>query len=122
MVWNSALQRFILMHDPGVVAQFSATPWGLWSDTVTVFAKDDAWGRKLIHHPGADQIVRSQIQTYEANGNPADLSNDVAGVPYAPNLLDKFTQNADGSVTVYYTLSTWNPYEAFLMSSTFTLR
>jgi hypothetical protein len=42
------------------------------------------------------------------------------GVPYSPNVLDRVTFNADGSVTVYYTLSTWSPYQVFLMSSTFT--
>ena len=33
-------------------------------------------------------------------------------------LIDTYTQNPDGSVTLYYTLSTWNPYQVFLMSST----
>jgi hypothetical protein len=121
VVWNSALQRFILMHDPGIVAQFSPAPWGPWSSPVTLFTRNDNWGMKLLHHPGQDQIVRSSIAIYDTSGNAVDLMNDVAGVPYSPNLLDKFTQNGDGSVTVYFTMSTWNPYEAFLMSSTFTL-
>jgi hypothetical protein len=119
VVWNSALQHFILLHDPGVVAQFSATPWGPWSNPVTLFTKDDTWGRKLLHHAGLDPIVRSLIPTFDASGNPVDIMNDAVGVPYSPNLLDKFTQNGDGSVTVYFTMSTWNPYQAFLMSSTF---
>ena len=116
VVWNSALQRFVLMYtNAGVLAQFSPAPWGPWTDPVLVFSDNDFWGSKIMHHQG-DQIVRSLVTVYEASGNPVNYGTDL-GVSYSPNLLDQFTQNADGSVSVYYTLSTWNPYETFLMSS-----
>ena len=47
------------------------------------------------------------------------MRDEERGVPYGPNVLDRYTVNADGSVTLYYTLSTWNPYQVFLVSSTF---
>ncbi|HSR07854.1 MAG TPA: DUF4185 domain-containing protein [Bryobacteraceae bacterium] len=120
--WNDALHRFVLMYNnAGAQTQFSATPWGPWSDPVTIFSGNDYWGSRLIHHSGQDPIVRSLIPLVDSSGNPVDISNTVAGAPYSPNLLDQFTQNSDGSVTLYYTLSTWNPYEVFLMKSTFTL-
>jgi len=120
VVWNSALQRFILMHNEsgGIQAQFAVAPWGPWTDPIVIFQHDDAWGSKLLHHQG-DQIVRSLNTVYDSTGIPVNYGTD-PGALYSPNLLDKFTQNADGSVTVYYTVSTWNPYEVFLVSSTFT--
>jgi hypothetical protein len=123
VVWNSALRRFVLMRtgSASVQAQFSTTPWGPWSDPVNVLSKTDAWVNKLLHHPGADPLVQSLITIYDRNGNPVALPDSETGVPYSPSLLDNFTQNADGSVTLYYTLSTWNPYQVFLMSSTFVI-
>ncbi|HYL34531.1 MAG TPA: DUF4185 domain-containing protein [Bryobacteraceae bacterium] len=120
VVWNSALQRFILMYNQsrGIQARFATAPWGPWTDPIPVFSDDDYWGSKLLHSDG-DQIGRSLITVYDASGKPVDYGSD-PGVTYSPNLLDRFTQSADGSVTVYYTLSTWNPYEILLMSSTFT--
>jgi uncharacterized protein (TIGR03437 family) len=121
VVWNSVLRRFALLRtaSPGVIqAQFSAAPWGPWSDPATIFSRGDSWGIKLLHHPGLDQIVQSVVPIYNRDGTTADLLSD-PGVPYGPHLLDKSTQNADGSLTIYYLLSTWNPYQVFLMSSTF---
>jgi hypothetical protein len=123
VVWNSALRRFVLMRTASgnVQAQFSTSPWGPWSDPVTVFNRNDTWGTKLLHHPGVDPLVQSLIPVYDRNGNQVALPDSDTGVPYSPSLLQTFTQNADGSVTLYYTLSTWNPYQVFLMSSTFVI-
>ena len=118
--WNSALQRFVLMYDASgaILAQFSPTPWGPWTDPVTILSDNDTWGAKLLHHPG-DQIVRSLITVYDSPGNAHSYGTD-PGILYSPNLLDQFTPNADGSVTLYWTVSTWDPYVTFLMKSTFT--
>jgi hypothetical protein len=121
--WNSALKRFVLMHtsSAGIQARFSTAPWGPWSDGATVFSRNDAWGTKLLHHPGADQIVQSLIPIYDKNGVPIALPDGDTGTPYGPYLIGSPTVNADGSVTLYYLLSTWNPYQVFLMSSTFAI-
>jgi hypothetical protein len=121
VVWNSALRRFVLLRTAGgrVLAQFSTAPWGPWTTPLAVFARTDEWGTKLMHRPGLDAIVQSLIPIYNLDGSLRALPNEDPGVPYAPHILDRFTLNADGSVTVFYMLSTWNPYQVFLMSSTF---
>jgi hypothetical protein len=121
VVWNRALHRFVLLRTTGgrVVAQFAAAPWGPWSAPVTMLARNDEWLSKLLHRPGLDPIVHSLIPIYSNDGSPVEFPNGDPGVPYSPNIIDRFTQNPDGSVTVFYTLSTWNPYQVFLMSSTF---
>jgi hypothetical protein len=63
--------------------------------------------------------VQSLVPIYNRDGSRVELPDGDTGVPYGPNLIDKFTQNPDGTVTLYYTMSTWNPYQVFLMSSTF---
>lgn len=122
VAWNEALGRFVMMRGSQggrIVAQFSATPWGPWSDPLVVFSAADPWWRRLMHQPGEDQIVQSIEPIYLRDGSRVQMPDHERGTAYNPNLLPRFTRNADGSVTLYYTLSTWNPYQVFLMSSAF---
>lgn len=119
VVWNAGLHRFILMYG-NIVAQLSATPWGPWGEALVVLEPRSAWSTALIHHPGQDPIVRSTVPIRgPVSGEVLDISKDAEGVPYGPYLLDEYTSNPDGTVTVYFTMSTWNPYEVFLVSTTF---
>ena len=119
--WNEALGRFVMMRGQNgrIVAQFSAAPWGPWSDPIVVFSIADPWWNRLMHRPGEDSIVQSVEPIYSRDGTRATLPDEERGIAYNPNVLRRFTRNDDGSVTLYYTLSTWNPYQVFLMSSTF---
>ena len=122
VAWNEALGRFVMMRGSQggrIAAQFSATPWGPWSDPIVVFSAADPWWNRLMHRPGEDQMVQSLEPIYRRDGSRFPMPDDDRGTAYNPNLLHRFTRNVDGSVTVYYTLSTWNPYQVFLMSSTF---
>ncbi|MSO20529.1 MAG: DUF4185 domain-containing protein [Acidobacteria bacterium] len=117
--WISALQRFVMLRTTvGQISGLTATtPWGPWSPPVTLYTIRDTWSRKLSHHTG-DPIVRSLVPIYDRNGSPIDIGNGEGASVYGPYLLDQITQNPDGTVTLYYTLSLWNPYQAFLFSST----
>jgi uncharacterized protein (TIGR03437 family) len=120
VIWDGTLHRFVLMYG-NIAARAAAAPWGPWSSGVVVFDPQSAWAKKLIHHPGADMITRSVIPIFNpATGMQTDLNSSDTGVPYSPNLI-KSTQNADGSVALFFAMSTWNPYEVFLVSSNFTL-
>lgn len=121
VAWNPALRRFVLLRGGrgGIIAQFSSTPWGPWSAARTVFSPADKWWKRLMHRPGEDRMVQSLVPVYLRDGSQMAFPDGDTGVPYSPALLDESTVNADGSVTVYYTLSTWNPYQVLVMSSTF---
>jgi hypothetical protein len=119
VVWNKSLHRFVLMYG-NIITRFGATPWGPWGRPIPVFLPKSDWAQKLIHHPDGDPIARTVAPVYGPRlAKTLDLNKSEPGVPYGPFLLDRSTQNADGSVTVYYLMSTWNPYQVFLVSSTF---
>lgn len=120
VAWNAALGRFVLTRGTNgqMVAQFAVAPWGPWSDPVTVFSPADSWYAKLLHRPGQDQIVQSLVPIYARDGSTVAMPDSETGVPYGPHVIGS-TTNADDTVTLYYTLSTWNPYQVFLMRSTF---
>jgi hypothetical protein len=121
VAWNGALGRFVLMRNSAgrIVAQFSTTPWGPWSNPITLLGATDDWILRLAHRPGLDRIVQSLVPVYQRDGSKMEFPDDERGVPYSPGIIDSSTVNADGSVTIYYTLSMWNPYQTFLVSSTF---
>ena len=120
VVWNAALGSFVLTRGSNgrLLAQFADAPWGPWSDPVTVFSPADSWFAKLLHRPGQDRIVQSLVPVYARNGTVVAMPDSETGAPYGANVMGS-TTNADGTVTLYYTLSTWNPYQVFLMRSTF---
>ena len=118
--WNAELGRFVMMRGGTgrQVAQFATAPWGPWSTPVTLLDAGEDWINKIVHRPGADQIVDFTVPVYNRDGTLTTREEE-PGTPYSPNMLDLVTQNPDGSVTLYYTLSMWSPYQVFLMSSTF---
>jgi hypothetical protein len=122
VAWNAALGRFVLLRGATgrVVAQFAPAPWGPWSAPITIVSPADEWVTRLLHRPGSDRIVQSLVPIYNRDGTEITLPDGDRGVPYGPNLLERFTENVDdGTVTLYYTLSGWNPYQVLLVSTTF---
>lgn len=122
VLWNNTLRRFVLMWG-NVQAAYSATPWGPWTNTTLIFDPNSGWGTKLIHRSPGSPIARTSplVTIYKSDGTVANLNSGDTGFPYSPDQIDLPTVNSDGSVDIYYTMSTWNPYEAFLMKSTFTV-
>jgi hypothetical protein len=119
VVWNAAMHSFVLMYG-NILAATSPAPWGPWSAPIVVLGPNDNWETALIHHSGQDPIVRSTVPIHgPVNGQVLDISKDTRGVAYGPYLFNQSTTNSDGSVTVYFTMSTWNPYEVYLVSTTF---
>ena len=86
---------------------------------MVVLGPRSSWAEKLIHHPGQDPIVRSVVPIHGPAGRVLDITKEASGVPYGPYLINQSTTNSDGSVTVFFTMSTWSPYEVFLVSTTF---
>lgn len=116
VIWNPVLGQFVLMYG-NVIARCAPAPWGPWSEPVNVFPPDGPWAQKLVHQPGRDALTRTGMRVYRVKDNSPWEPEEARGIPYGPYLIDKSTQNADGSVTLYFTLSTWTPYEVFLVKT-----
>jgi hypothetical protein len=102
--WNPYLDRWIMLYS-GVSMRSSPLPWGNWSSKQTLFSPyaDDGYGY-FMHWPGHDNIT--------------DLARDNEwGGAYGPYIIDKFTRGNDESSTIYFTMSTWNPYTTVLMKA-----
>ena len=104
VAWNQYLERWIMLY-AGVAMRSSPLPWGNWSAKQELFNPftDDGYGY-FIHLPGHDNIT-----------NP--LREDEIGGTYGPYIIDKFITGNEQTSTIYFTLSTWNPYTTVLMQA-----
>ncbi len=85
--------------------RWSKRPYGPWSNGAIAFSVDDGLG-KFMHLPNADH-------TQESFG--ADRSADLAGM-YGPYQIPQYARATDHGAQIYFTMSTWNPYQVMLMT------
>jgi hypothetical protein len=98
----------------GIAFSYSRTPWGPWSEPQILFnAANDGVG-KFIHNPNVnppDGLAGPVIGRGQANPDA------VVGGAYAPYVVERWTKLRGSELSVYYVLSTWNPYVVVLMKS-----
>jgi hypothetical protein len=101
----------------GVYFSYATEPWGPWSQPQLIFnpRRDGAMGT-FIHDP---TIVPSDGLAGPTIG-PND-PNTTRGAAYAPYMIDRFTRVNGSTLSIYYTLSTWNPYTVVMMRSDLTI-
>ncbi len=99
----------------GVVFRYAQAPWGPWSAPQVIFdpKRDGGYGR-FIHDPS---IVPDDGLDGPTIGG-ADPHTTTGG-DYAPYVIEPFTKLEGGALSIYYTMSTWNPYTVVLMRSQF---
>lgn len=124
VTWNAPLQVWLLLYNCGpltrtIEARFAPQPWGPWSEpTVILSAADPDVICTLIMD---DNFCAHTRQDYWAAAN-------VPGILYAPFVLNRFTTDASAGqgqpkrATIYWLLSTFNPYVVTVMKTTLELQ
>jgi hypothetical protein len=108
--WNKFLRLWLMLYNSdnprGIVLQTSSKPWGKWSKPYVVFDPfDDKGYGYFIHWPGHDELSDCW--------RPRDWGGE-----YAPYLIEPFfTAISNERSRIYFTMSTWNPYQVVLMSA-----
>jgi hypothetical protein len=121
VTWCKDLGLWLMTYDSrdpaprGVLFAYSRTPWGPWSEPQIIFnaQRDGALG-KFIHNPQAnpdDGLAGPVIGKGQANPQA------VHGGAYAPYIVERWTKVQGSELSIYYVLSTWNPYVVVLMKS-----
>ena len=113
--WNYYLGKWILLYNcdlcntNGIVVRLADDPWGPWTATKIVFDPADGYGL-FVHQPGQDNLVDKER---DDKTNPFDL-----GYGYGPYQMAPYATGVKGRYTkIYFTLSTWNPYQVIQMSA-----
>ena len=109
--WNAPLRLWLLLYNAGsprgVNARVARHPWGPWSDPTVVFDPDwpgTGYGAFMHALRGSDGLS-DPGREHEWGGE------------YGPYVIDRFTRELPGgAAAVYFTLSTWNPYNTVEMT------
>ncbi|MET0340004.1 MAG: hypothetical protein ABW252_03345 [Polyangiales bacterium] len=110
----------VTWHPLGPIhVRFAEQPWGPWTPPRTVFVAGDVqrgtgqYGPGgILHHPRCTLpgCAPSEPVLLWAAGEPGRL--------YGASIIEPWTESrADGSVDLYWNLSTWNPYQVVLMKT-----
>jgi len=122
VTWNAALHTWLLVYVCGpyrVEARTAPAPWGPWSPpTVLLSLAHDPWivCTLVMDTTGCQGFKRTDYYLPPAPGK------SVPGVLYASFVMERFTQNTTQNggpkqATIYWLLSTWNPYQVVVMQS-----
>ena len=97
----------------GIYLRTADKPWGPWSEPHRIFS------------PGEEGYCKFMYATFmpcEGKGpNPHDRSqlndnNEISnGGEYAPFLIPSYTKFDGDTLSLYWVMSTWNPYQVVLM-------
>ncbi len=112
VTWNRNLRQWLMLyncHDPNrIVGRASYTPWGPWSDEAVLFSAEfDGGFCRFIHRD-------DECGPLDDEASPSAGGGDV----YAPFVIPRYTRGGPQTTTIYYAMSTWNPYQVVLMRST----
>lgn len=116
VTWNRELHLWLMMYG-GVSVRVAREPWGPWSAPTEILSVHDDIGCKLIM-TASGCGNRRDFWSARRHGNffqPGGL--------YAPYVMNRYTRRGDAprSATIYWVVSTWNPYEVTVMRTTIAL-
>jgi hypothetical protein len=125
VTWNPFLKQWLMLYNcedrpgpRGIHFRVADAPWGPWSDSVLLFEpwRDKGYG-SFLHisrkfSPGAPDALHDPGR------------EDDWGGEYGPYVVERFTtgDRERRHTTIYWVMSTWNPYNTVLMRSTLEAR
>lgn len=114
VTYNRYLGKWLMLYNAekprGINFRTADHPWGPWSPPQVLFDpwEDGGYGH-FIH-------VSWQYQKLDSVHDPGH-ENEWGG-EYGPYQFEDLATGNDSTTTIYFTLSTWNPYTVVLMKST----
>jgi hypothetical protein len=106
--------RFVMLYNSreprGITMRSAEAPWGPWSEGKVIFHpwRDDGYGHFM--HISAKFKKKSDMLSDPKR-------DDQWGGEYGPYIMARYTSGSDGRCRIYYTMSTWNPYQVVVMRS-----
>jgi hypothetical protein len=147
MSWVPSLQQFVMFyggdvpgfsegllawddpdkieHDPkgSLWVRFAPQPWGPWTAPRMLLEGGDrstAATPALQYGPGGilahNRCTSADCAHYDTP-YLLDIGRNNNGLLYAPSIIDAWTTASDESTALYWLVSTWNPYQVYLMKT-----
>jgi hypothetical protein len=125
VTYNKFLRRWIMLYNSGdpakpyIICRVAEKPWGPWSDGETIFnpCTDNGFCHfmhlaSVPHNPCTNVAPCPEKHLYDPN------RISINGGVYGPYQISRYAKAAPNGTTIYWVMSTWNPYNTMLMKST----
>jgi hypothetical protein len=114
VAYVAPVKRYVMLYNSeephGITMRSAEAPWEPWSEGVVVF---EPWRDK-----GYGQFMHISAKFKDKKDSLSDPKReDEWGGEYGPYIMDRFTSGSDGRCRIFYTMSTWNPYQVLVMRS-----
>jgi hypothetical protein len=149
--YNKELSQWLMTWDGGrqspstlgIYFSYASEPWGPWSTPQLVYSPCQAasYGEGLgsfIRYPAISSddscssaeentgpegpIIGTGDVPFTNDGASGDTVSTRRGAVYAPFQIERFARVADdGTLSIFFNMSTWNPYTVVLMQSDYTV-
>lgn len=114
--YNEFIKKWILLYNcgapRGINCRTADHPWGPWSDPFVIFNPAANVDKGYCYFIHSNWAVNNCDNVHDPG-----RANEWGG-EYGPYQFEKMAKGDENSTTIYYTLSTWNPYTVVLMKST----
>jgi hypothetical protein len=114
VAWNAPLRKWLMLYNcgepRGINFRLADQPWGPWSATQVIFQPWDDNG--YCHFMHVSWNSRNCDSVHDP-GREMEWAGE-----YGPYLISRYTTGDATHSTIYYVMSTWNPYNTVLMKST----
>ena len=123
--WNQFLERWIILYNSdnprGIIMRSAPQPWGPWSGPIMAFDPDKGGYGHFMHAPwkvGAESDYVYDNMFRSGDGSFPWRGKDPGG-EYGPYQIAPLARGENNVFTqIYFTMSTWNPYQVMLMTTT----
>ncbi len=118
VTWNRELRLWLMLYGGpgGILARVARAPWGPWSEATRMLGGEDGLACRLFMSPAGCGDRRDYWPRQHESGH------FVAGGPYAPYVLERYTTRAESGegrgAALYWLVSTWNPYQVSVVRTT----
>ena len=113
VAWIAQVHRWVMLYNAasprGITMRTASVPWGPWSAGSVIMDPGDGFYGTMMHMPWT---LAERWDGFADSGRQNEWGGE-----YGPYLIPRFTTGDASSCRVYYTMSTWNPYQAVLMRS-----
>ena len=125
VTWNRYLDKWLMLYNcsepRGIVFRVAPKPWGPWSEPRVLFdPRADHGYCVFLHDEYPEKHCPPDSPNPFDNLVSRDHGSNQYGGEYGPYVIDALTRGSttDRKTTIYFTMSTWNPYAVVLMKAT----
>lgn len=127
--WNPLLKRWLLLFNSGnprgILMHSAPVPWGPWSaNPVMIFDPTAPAGASPCAGAGYGKFMHVGYQTAHCDHvqddmfSPGTFRDDDWGGEYGPYQITRYAKAiSNDTVQIWFTMSTWNPYQSMLMNA-----